>query len=373
MTSPFRLLALGPCPPPLTGTPVTFQIFLDEAAVCEEVSNLTIVDASPGRLKQEQKSPNDVGLNVSTSNISQAWRIISEFTQNVWSVDRVLLFGGNGFVVTLAPVLLFIAKIARKPCYLRVFGGSLDQYAESIPAPLKWVMYMTLKRFDGVFVQTKLLHSYFTKDIGNKLFYIPGFRQIDATDNSHHREIENSSSPPLRMAFLGIVKEEKGVFVLLESLRLLNAAGNVQVQCDIFGAIPENFKERFSDEIERTEGATYCGVIDWQEVTSKLSEYDLLVHPTFYQGEGHPGVLIEAMIAGIPAISTYHRSIPEVIEDEINGLLVEPRDPASLVAAIERLALNRTLLANLASNNHEKASTYDASTVVPSLLRLISA
>ena len=53
------------------------------------------------------------------------------------------------------------------------------------------------------------------------------------------------------------------------------------------------------------------------------------------------------MMAGIPAIATAFRSIPEVIQDRINGLLVRPGDPEELLAAIRLLSSDRQLLEKL--------------------------
>ena len=53
-----------------------------------------------------------------------------------------------------------------------------------------------------------------------------------------------------------------------------------------------------------------------------ISEYDALVLPTYYDTEGHPGVLIEAMHAGVPVISTQVRTFPELVTNGSNGFLV---------------------------------------------------
>jgi glycosyltransferase involved in cell wall biosynthesis len=58
------------------------------------------------------------------------------------------------------------------------------------------------------------------------------------------------------------------------------------------------------------------------EVVPTLRNYDALIFPSYYQGEGHPGVLVEAMMAGLPIITTQFRSIPELVQDGVNGLLM---------------------------------------------------
>jgi glycosyltransferase involved in cell wall biosynthesis len=53
--------------------------------------------------------------------------------------------------------------------------------------------------------------------------------------------------------------------------------------------------------------------------------------------EGMPNALIEAMACGLPVISTPVGSVPDVVENGVNGMLVPVRDPASLCAAIAAL------------------------------------
>ncbi|MCK4882490.1 MAG: glycosyltransferase, partial [Candidatus Omnitrophica bacterium] len=54
--------------------------------------------------------------------------------------------------------------------------------------------------------------------------------------------------------------------------------------------------------------------------------------------EGIPNVLKEAMATGMPVISTRHSGIPELIEDGINGALVDERDVDALAGKIIDLA-----------------------------------
>ncbi|SAK78872.1 glycosyl transferase family 1 [Caballeronia ptereochthonis] len=62
---------------------------------------------------------------------------------------------------------------------------------------------------------------------------------------------------------------------------------------------------------------------------------DLFVLPTHQEALGQ--AFIEAMAAGLPVIGTHVDGVPELIEHDVNGLLVPPRDPAALRAAIVRM------------------------------------
>jgi glycosyltransferase involved in cell wall biosynthesis len=77
------------------------------------------------------------------------------------------------------------------------------------------------------------------------------------------------------------------------------------------------------------------------------------------------------MIAGTPVITTAHRSIPELIQDGFNGLLVPPLDSTGLAQAIHLLDSNRLLLADMGKNNWEMRINYSATDVIPDILRIM--
>jgi glycosyltransferase involved in cell wall biosynthesis len=59
--------------------------------------------------------------------------------------------------------------------------------------------------------------------------------------------------------------------------------------------------------------------------------------------DGIPNVIVEAMAAGLPVVSTAVSGIPEIVRDGENGLLVEPESPAQLAEALLRLEKDPTL------------------------------
>jgi len=59
--------------------------------------------------------------------------------------------------------------------------------------------------------------------------------------------------------------------------------------------------------------------------------------------EGFPNVIVEAMAAGRPVVSTRVGGVPEVVEDGVTGLLVPPRDQQALVAALDRVLTDAAL------------------------------
>ena len=56
--------------------------------------------------------------------------------------------------------------------------------------------------------------------------------------------------------------------------------------------------------------------------------------PTYYPPEGHPWVIVEAMAAGLPIISTDQGAITESVVDGVNGFIVEKRNPTAIAEKI---------------------------------------
>ncbi|MHA2282681.1 MAG: glycosyltransferase family 4 protein [Promethearchaeota archaeon] len=357
-----RLLAVGPLPPPPDGPSVCFQIFCEEIKHWASLGDVRIIDSSPRRLKDEQTRK------ISAANFAQALRVLWPFYRQVISVDQVLIFASNGFLLSMAPLLLGIAKLAHKPCYLRSFGGSLDRYYTNMRPLFRQLLRLTLRHADGLIVETELLRNFFVDLIGDKVHLVPGYRSLPALDTAPLNSL-GGSTEELRLVYLGHVREEKGVLVMLESLRNLEPGLGAAIHCDIFGPIYESFAARFEYELSKAPNTTYKGVLDPAAVISTLNNYDALVFPSYYQGEGHPGVLIEAMMAGIPVISTAFRSIPELIDNRVNGLLVAPQDSKSLAEAIKTIFHDRGLVIEMGRRNWERRTNYDAHQIVPHILQ----
>ncbi|MDY0000761.1 MAG: glycosyltransferase family 4 protein [Polyangia bacterium] len=74
-----------------------------------------------------------------------------------------------------------------------------------------------------------------------------------------------------------------------------------------------------------------------KDMPALLSAVDALVHVTS-AWEGFPYAVLEAMAAGLPVIATRAGGIPEAVQDDRTGLLVERGDEAALSAAMARLA-----------------------------------
>jgi glycosyltransferase involved in cell wall biosynthesis len=253
-----------------------------------------------------------------------------------------------------------------KSFYLKPIGGDLDLYLESQNKLFQTYLVNVLKMIDGVLPQTRQLQMKLSERGCDNTYYIPGYRPAAPMARQ-----QTDVSEVFRLIFLSQIKREKGPLVLLEALRLIDKESDLRVTCDFYGPIYEEEQQEFHRELERTPGARYCGVAEVGIASSLVGAYDTLVLPTYFQSEGHPGVIIEAMQAGVPVISTMHRAIPELITHGENGLLVPIQDSQALAEAIKQMALDAPLRKRMGEANYMKGQGFRTEAVVPTILKLI--
>jgi glycosyltransferase involved in cell wall biosynthesis len=94
-----------------------------------------------------------------------------------------------------------------------------------------------------------------------------------------------------------------------------------------------------------------------EEVPGLLRESFACLIPPLWP-EPFPLVAVEAMACGRPVIGTDAGGLAELLEDGVNGLVVPPRDPGALAAAMGRLLDDRPLARRLAERGLETARTY---------------
>ena len=87
---------------------------------------------------------------------------------------------------------------------------------------------------------------------------------------------------------------------------------------------------KLCNELNLDHYVNFPGLVTQKQVKQLMKDMDIFVHHSITasngEQEGVPNVLIEAMASGLPVISTFHAGIPELIDDGVNGFLVEEKD-----------------------------------------------
>jgi glycosyltransferase involved in cell wall biosynthesis len=166
-----------------------------------------------------------------------------------------------------------------------------------------------------------------------------------------------SANDPMRILFVGMLRESKGVLVLLEACAKLAARG-IQFQLEIMGQWKSDefaaSVQRRVQELGLTEYVRYLGVLVGKEKFAAYCRADVFCFPTFFNSEGLPVVLVEAMACRLPVVSTRWRGIPSVVDEGESGFLVEPHDPEAMARQLARLAYDPELRASMGRAGRDK-------------------
>jgi len=139
------------------------------------------------------------------------------------------------------------------------------------------------------------------------------------------------------LLYVGDVCVEKGLEDLLAALEILWRNGvNVRLHVAGDGPLAAGLASRLEGRPVRLLGRLSPG-----DVARWYRGADLYVHPS--HSEGAPVSVMEALSSGLPIVSTDVGGIPDLVAQEVTGLLVCPRDPPRLAAAIGRLYEDREL------------------------------
>ena len=95
----------------------------------------------------------------------------------------------------------------------------------------------------------------------------------------------------------------------------------------------------------------YCTDLEWKETMLELKASSVLVVPS--RMESIPQVIKEAFFLNIPVVATEVGGIPELIEHEKNGLLVDPNNSTQLVNSVNELLKNKDKAGNIAQAGHD--------------------
>lgn len=106
----------------------------------------------------------------------------------------------------------------------------------------------------------------------------------------------------------------------------------------------------------------FVGFVD--NVAEYLAAFDVFIYPSLREGLGSS--LLDAMHFGLPIVASDVGGIPEIVEDQVNGLLIPPGDSRELSAAIKRVVADPGLRESMRRQNRSKAAQFGAARMATS-------
>jgi len=166
----------------------------------------------------------------------------------------------------------------------------------------------------------------------------------------------NDSIEPAKILFLSNLIETKGVTVLLEACKILNQK-DLNFTCDFIGAEGDLSAAQFEEKVNQLgieDRVRYLGKRYGKDKLEAFSNADIFAFPTYYNNECFPLVLLEAMSANLPIVSTFEGGIPDIVDMGKTGYLVPQKDAETLAEKLEILTKSPELRRQIGDAGRKK-------------------
>jgi glycosyltransferase involved in cell wall biosynthesis len=340
---------VGSLPPPYTGQAVAFEMLVQ--AVRERGWPHRTINLSRG-------------LGEELTTFPRARHRVRDFSLLLAEYGRAAAFGQKTVYLTIAqsrrgflrdlPVI-WLAALFRHRIVLHLHGGNYGNFYREQPTWYRALIRATLRRADLVLVLGERLRSMFDfePELSLRLRVVPNGLPFACRPVEEPKRLPKSPAEPVNVLYLSNLVESKGYLDLLAAASILvKERGMRHLRFHFCGSFMENpaddrrvrsaeHARTLFDDFVREHGleeqVAYRGTVVGEEKDRMLREAHFFVLPTYYNNEGQPVSIIEAMAHGAVVISTDYRAIPDVVRDGVTGRLVPYEQPAAIADAITSL------------------------------------
>jgi glycosyltransferase involved in cell wall biosynthesis len=166
---------------------------------------------------------------------------------------------------------------------------------------------------------------------------------------------------------VGRLDTEKGLEYLIQAFQSV-VSENPYARLVIVGSGP--LKDCLIDIVNRIRltNVVFAGHVTDEYLNLLLSAADLYISPSLY--ENLSVSILDALASGLPIICTNVGGSPEIVEDNVNGLLIPSRNHAALSEAILKMISNESMCTKFRENNRAKAQLYSEGVILPKITEI---
>lgn len=255
-----------------------------------------------------------------------------------------------------ATIALVMGRLLAKPYSLSIHAGH-DIFVYPVLLPEK---IMEARHIATCTAYNKsYLESVIGQDLSHKVSCI--HHGLDLTKYRPQPAVTNR---PPRILAVGRLSEKKGLVHLVRACRILKDQG-YDFTCHIVGEGPLGPQlEELTSRLSLQDTVILHGALPHEQVIEHYKQATLFVLPCIKSSDGDmdgiPNVLAEAMAMQVPVVSTNLSGVPELVHDQVNGLLAPSGDDDALATAMARLLDDPALRAKLARNGRRSiVDTFD--------------
>ena len=333
MTKP-RLIVIGPLPPPHHGVTISTALVLDNVALSKHfaVVHLDTSDHRSGRNVGRWDLRN-VALGVRS--VVQLARALSGAPGTVY---LPISQSSGAFLRDSLFIWLAVLRGWRVAIHLR--GSEMVPFYRAQLRPYRWWMRRTLARVLSAAVVGESLRGAFGGLVADE-------RVVVVANGTPQVDLATGARQAAQVLFLSNLRRRKGVVESVTASCVV-ARRMPQARFVFAGAWEDDELEHalrsqaepFRDRIE------FRGIVSGPKKAQLLASSSVLLFPP-REPEGHPRVVLEAMAAGLPVVTTNRGAIAETVEDGVSGFVLAEPDPDALAERLISLLENDDLYSTM--------------------------
>lgn len=289
------------------------------------------------------------------------WILVKLFISLLFNRGAKVIISASGAASHLISFLYYIPL--KKNVFFWVVGGNIVKGIESGRYNLK-----ALSKLNKIIVQGHSMVEGLSKFGLTNCLYVPNSKPINYVPLIDIKK----DNEQYRFVFLSRIHPYKGISEIYEAINILNKKGySNRFIVDLYGVVEPSYKREFDNYTSQLSNMAYKGFLNLMNNNGYkiLSSYDVMVFPTYWGGEGFPGIVLDANIAGLPIIATDWNMNSEVIVEGKTGFVIPVHDSHSLAAYMEKFINNEIGLYNMRKYCVEHVRQYDYRNVIsPELL-----
>src|SRR6266699_1313029 len=277
------------------------------------------------------------------------------------------IFHAHGILYLGSFISSFFARIYKKPFIVTEHIGFVTYKSSITNAIEKLALYtiglITLRASDITIVLNTSVQRWI-KQYKNEVYYLPNGVDLELFDKPPKQETSNYN-----LLFLGRLEKIKGVESLIQAIPFiikvfpqttLTIVGDGGNKTDLFN---------LTKNLQLEKHIQFTGWVEHKDLDTYYEKASLVVVPSIV-ADAFPLVILEAMSAGRPVIGTNIGGIPEIIDDKVDGYLVEPENPEQIADKVIKLFQEANLLKELGRNARKKAEKFSIEKHVENLEKI---
>ncbi len=349
-----KILIVGKLPPPYIGPAVATNIILN--STLKEEFELVHLNT---KVNESIDDFGKVGLSKYFKNLAIYFRLIKLLMNS--KIDLVLIPISQTTLGFLKDsIFILITSVFSTKILLQLRGSNFKNWMKTTNSITEMYVRFCFNRTKGMIVLGENLRHLF------ETYYLA--EQIYVISNGCDTSIPESTkkSTKIQLLYFANFLPSKGIKEILEALGMLKEKGIDSFKMTAVGAWDnQEYRKECMDILEKNNVEVSfhkpkSGDAKWQT----FADADVFIF-TPNGPEGHPWVIVEALSAGLPIISTDQGAIVESVIHNKNGIILKDSSPNQISRELERMILNKDWIAEMgkASKVHYKHNFTEASMV----------